>query len=195
LIDVMLSEHPDLAAAKALFRSAKVVICVTGNNETNPGANPPGSLIGDAKGDLFGTTQNGGARDDGKVFELVKGSSGYTLTTLVSVTGNSETNPGANPAGSQIADAKGGPFGTTQNGGASGHGTAFEITNSGLCRRPKNCWRGREPTNNAIHTDPSISQRSDRRGALVGADGDGHHHPDREGRQRDHQCLFLRCVV
>jgi hypothetical protein len=90
----MLSEHPDLAAAKALFRSAKVVICVTGNNETNPGANPPDNLIGDAKGDLFGTTQNGGARDDGKVFELVKGSSGYTLTTLVSVTGNSETNPG-----------------------------------------------------------------------------------------------------
>jgi hypothetical protein len=40
LVDIMLSEHPDHAAAKALFRSAKVVTGVTGNNGTKSRAIP-----------------------------------------------------------------------------------------------------------------------------------------------------------
>ena len=47
------------------------------------GANPTNSLIADANGDLFGTTQRGGANNEGTVFELVKTGSTYTLTTLV----------------------------------------------------------------------------------------------------------------
>jgi uncharacterized repeat protein (TIGR03803 family) len=54
------------------------------------GRNPTGSLIADANGDLFGTTANGGANDDGTVFEIAKTATGYasTLTTLVSFTGS-----------------------------------------------------------------------------------------------------------
>lgn len=35
------------------------------------GSEPYGGLIADAKGDLFGTTQTGGADGDGTVFDIV----------------------------------------------------------------------------------------------------------------------------
>src|SRR5215471_15139399 len=53
------------------------------------GANPVASLIADANGDFFGTTQTGGANGLGTVFEVVKTAAGYasTPTTLVSFNG------------------------------------------------------------------------------------------------------------
>jgi uncharacterized repeat protein (TIGR03803 family) len=96
----------------------------TGSN----GAHPTNSLIADANGDLFGTTQGGGANNEGTVFELVKSGSTYTLTTLVSFSGSN----GIVPIGGLIADANGDLFGTTYGGGANGQGTVFEITNSGF---------------------------------------------------------------
>ena len=62
-------------------------------------------MIADANGDLFGTTDSGGANDDGTVFEILKTAAGYasTPTTLVSFNGaNGET-----PFASLIADANG----------------------------------------------------------------------------------------
>jgi hypothetical protein len=104
-------------------------------NGTN-GANPQGSLIADANGDLFGTTSAGGANNgNGTVFELVKSGSTYTLTTLVSFNGTD----GAKPFGSLIADANGDLFGTTKQGGANNsNGTVFEIakTASGYASTP-----------------------------------------------------------
>jgi uncharacterized repeat protein (TIGR03803 family) len=91
------------------------------------GANPYGSLIADANGDLFGTSNKGGASGDGTVFELAWNGSSYTLNTLVSFNGTD----GANPYGSLIADANGDLFGTTSSGGASGDGTVFELTPNG----------------------------------------------------------------
>jgi uncharacterized repeat protein (TIGR03803 family) len=41
------------------------------------GSGPAGSLIADASGDLFGTTETGGANGDGTVFEIAKTASGY----------------------------------------------------------------------------------------------------------------------
>ena len=95
------------------------------------GNSPDGSLIADANGDLFGTTENGGANDDGTVFEIRKTAAGYASapTTLVSFDGAD----GANPVASLIADANGDLFGTTADGGAYGDfGTVFKITNSGF---------------------------------------------------------------
>jgi hypothetical protein len=70
-----------------------------------------GSLIADANGDLFGTTEPTGGLDlgpGGTVFELQKTSSGYATipTTLASFS------PGSGP-GALVADAKGDLFGTT----------------------------------------------------------------------------------
>ena len=92
------------------------------------GAVPLGSLIADANGDLFGTTEMGGAIGVGTVFEIAKTPTGYasTPTTLVSFT--RDNGGGALPPGSLIADANGDLFGTTEQGGPGLiDGTVFEI--------------------------------------------------------------------
>src|SRR5690348_17218255 len=86
------------------------------------GAFPEADLMVDANGDLFGTTQQGGASNDGAVFEIAKTATGYasTPTTLVSFDGSD----GAIPSfGGLIADANGDLFGTTKGGGANNDGT------------------------------------------------------------------------
>ena len=95
---------------------------------------PEGNLIADATGDLFGTTYEGGLTDthtgngSGTVFEIpyIDGSYASTPTTLVHFNGTDGAT-GANPLGGLIADAAGDLFGTTQNEGANGNGTVFEI--------------------------------------------------------------------
>ena len=70
------------------------------------GAMPSGDLIADAKGDLFGTTSNGGANGPvGTVFEIIKTAGGYasTPTTLVSFNVTMAANP--SPASSPIPTA------------------------------------------------------------------------------------------
>lgn len=92
------------------------------------GLNPIyGSLIFDAAGDLFGTTEGGGGSSNGagEVFELVRTSDGYssTPTVLASFDGTN----GANPYGGLVIDAAGNLLGTTASLGDHGHGTVFEI--------------------------------------------------------------------
>ncbi len=102
-------------------------------NSSN-GAQPFGSLIVDANGNLFGMTSSGGANGYGTVFKIAKTDSGYASipTTLVDFTSSN----GANPQGSLIADGNGNLFGTTENGGANKDGTVFEITGSGFVVPP-----------------------------------------------------------
>ena len=89
------------------------------------GTFPEGSLIADANGDLFGTTEDGGANDDGTVFEIAKTAGGYASTPITLASFNDDD--GAFPEGSLIADANGDLFGTTLEGGANEVGTVFEI--------------------------------------------------------------------
>ena len=93
-------------------------------NGTN-GETPFDSLIADSNGDLFGTTDGGGANDFGTVFEIAKTAGGYATapTTLVSFSDDD----GVSPKGSLIADADGDLFGTTVGDGFSVAGTVFEI--------------------------------------------------------------------
>ena len=88
-----------------------------------------GGLIADANGDLFGTTERGGASGDGTLFEIAKTVSGYANapTTLINFNGGD----GQYPVAGLIADAHGDLFGTTSGGGANGYGTVFEIVNNG----------------------------------------------------------------
>jgi uncharacterized repeat protein (TIGR03803 family) len=101
-------------------------------NGTN-GATPYGNLIADAHGDLFSTTQLGGANNDGTVFEITKTAGGYasTPTTLVSFKTVSPDFGGSFPQGGLIADANGDLFGTTSGGGVNLAGTVFEIVKTG----------------------------------------------------------------
>jgi uncharacterized repeat protein (TIGR03803 family) len=93
-------------------------------NSTN-GAAPQTGLILDGSGNLFGTTYQGGALNDGTVFEVPKGSG--AITTLASF---NKTN-GFLPEGALVQDATGNLYGTTAAGGPSGDGTVFELLKGG----------------------------------------------------------------
>lgn len=92
------------------------------------GSNPNSSLVVDANGNLFGTTEDPGG--NGTVFEIAETDSGYASapTTLFSFNGTD----GSHPEGNLIANANGGLFGTTSSGGAGGGGTVFELTGTGF---------------------------------------------------------------
>ena len=89
----------------------------------NPG--PNGTMAIDAAGNLFGTTQSGGASGDGTIFEIANTGSGFAAapTTLASFDGAD----GQLPAAGLIADAAGDLFGVAAAGGANGDGTIFEL--------------------------------------------------------------------
>src|SRR5206468_2757955 len=87
------------------------------------GQSPQAALIGDASGNLYGTTSNGGTNGYGTVFKL-DAANDYALTTLHDFDGSD----GAGPRAALIADASGTLFGTTAGGGPSGGGVAFSLT-------------------------------------------------------------------
>jgi hypothetical protein len=68
------------------------------------GANPRGSLIADAYGDLFGTTEGDGVHNWGTVFEIAKTAHGYASSPTILVSFNVNGANGAVPQGSSIAD-------------------------------------------------------------------------------------------
>jgi uncharacterized repeat protein (TIGR03803 family) len=82
---------------------------------------PAGGLVMDAAGNLYGTTELGGASGDGTVFEVARGSG--TVTALASLNGTN----GAGPQSSLIMDAAGNLYGTAEGGGTSALGTVFEL--------------------------------------------------------------------
>ncbi|HKD59825.1 MAG TPA: choice-of-anchor tandem repeat GloVer-containing protein [Terracidiphilus sp.] len=122
------------SAAGSTAASAQTLTTLTSLTD---GQLPWGSLVVDANGNLFGTTEGGGASGYGTVYEIAKTSSGYasTPTTLVSFTGNDD---GSDPLAALIVDANGNLFGTAQSGGVNGVGTVFEIvkTSSGYASTP-----------------------------------------------------------
>ena len=85
------------------------------------GASPLSQLVSDAAGDLFGTTETGGADNDGTVFEIAKSTG--KLTTLATFTGAN----GAEVDGGLTINSAGDLFGTTYYGGANDDGTVFEL--------------------------------------------------------------------
>ena len=84
-----------------------------------------GNLVFDAAGNLYGTTEQGGAFGYGVVFELSPGSGGWTEFVIYSFTG---FNDGRTPYGGLTIDNAGNLYGTTTRGGQYGAGTVFELT-------------------------------------------------------------------
>ena len=89
------------------------------------GANPLGSLVRDAQGNLYGTTLEGGVKGMGTVFMVTR--SGKE-TVLFAFSGKD----GAYPCSNLIQDAQGNFYGTTQGGGLYNAGTVFKFTLSGV---------------------------------------------------------------
>ena len=88
------------------------------------GSSPSGGLIRDAKGNVFGTTEAGGAYGYGTVFKVSRRNK---ETVLYSFTG--KAGDGATPTAGVIQDAQGNLYGTTYSG-AYGYGTVFKLTPS-----------------------------------------------------------------
>jgi uncharacterized repeat protein (TIGR03803 family) len=90
------------------------------------GANPEAGLFVNAtNGNLYGTTNAGGAYGAGTVFGVTaKGKE----TILYSFTGKTD---GANPQAALVMDAKGNLYGTTFAGGIYGNGTVFKLGKKG----------------------------------------------------------------
>jgi len=89
------------------------------------GEYPLAGVIREAKGNLYGTTFEGGAAGYGTVFKL---SGTGKETVLYSFTGGAD---GGNPYAGVIQDAKGNFYTTTSAGGASGGGTVFKLSRTG----------------------------------------------------------------
>ncbi len=100
----------------------------TFNPMDGDGEAPADTLIFDAAGNLYGTTQLGGAFGRGTVFELAPdGHGGWNETVLHSF----DITDGEAPWPAVIFDAAGNVYGTTQQGGAFRRGTVFELAPDG----------------------------------------------------------------
>jgi len=98
---------------------------------SNTGAGPSqpdDGLIQDAAGNLYGTSESGGANALGTVFKLVPSGSSWNLVVLWSFGGAGD---GTNPEGNLLLANDGNLYGTTYEGGANGAGTVFQLTTSG----------------------------------------------------------------
>lgn len=93
------------------------------------GGHPSDTLLQDSGGNLYGTTDSGGPKDAGLVFEIDETGN---ETVLYNFTGGSD---GGGPFAGLIQDAHGNFFGTTEFGGKtscqSGCGVVFELDPSG----------------------------------------------------------------
>jgi uncharacterized repeat protein (TIGR03803 family) len=97
---------------------------------------PYGGLVQDARGDLYGTTNNGGGNGVGSVYKLTHGQSGWIMTALVEFRHNDGN--GYSPAARLTLGPDGAFYGTTAFGGSqacgNGCGTIFRLNPTGLGR-------------------------------------------------------------
>ena len=93
---------------------------------TGDGSAPASSLVFDSSGNLYGTTNGGGAHSHGTVVELTPTVSTFTETILYSFTDTA--GDGSNPdPGDLIIDSSGNLYGTTSIGGSHNLGIAYKL--------------------------------------------------------------------
>lgn len=116
-----------LTLALATYSNAaakeKVLYSFAGGSDA---ATPWAALVFDSAGNLYGTTEVGGANGGGAVFMLMPGSNGTWTETVLYSFGGTEA-PG-NPLGNLIFDANGTLYSTLNAGGTLGGGAVFELS-------------------------------------------------------------------
>ena len=93
----------------------------------NDGQLPRGSLAIDKKGNLYGTTQFGGASQSGTIFMLQNSCDSWTETILHQFAGPD----GQLPYSTLTFDSAGNLYGTTSLGGSANEGTLFKLQVAG----------------------------------------------------------------
>jgi len=103
----------------------------------NDGNIPNGGLVFDSAGNLYGTTQRGGANNGGTAFELTSLSGGgWAETVIYNFCSQSNCTDGGGPLAGLVFDDVGNLYGTTASGGTytnshcggGGCGTVFELS-------------------------------------------------------------------
>ena len=132
----------------------------------NDGSQPMSGLIFDSAGNLYGTTENGGANGNGTIYELSPQSDGTWTETVLYSFGISPD--GKIPASKLIFDSAGNLYGTTNDGGANQGGTVFELSpNSG------GGWTEKVLYNFSASSEPWASVIFDGKGNLYGTTVEG----------------------
>ena len=90
------------------------------------GRDPIGGVVRDSAGNLYGTTQFGGASDTGALFKLTPGGAESVIHGFPSY-----STDGVYPTSNLTRDSSGNLYGTTEAGGIGNSGTVFEVTASG----------------------------------------------------------------
>jgi uncharacterized repeat protein (TIGR03803 family) len=90
------------------------------------GGIPLAGVVLDSSGNLYGTTYQGGAANQGGVFQVDTAGNETVLHSF-----NSAVGDGGNPMAGVILDAEGNLYGTTLFGGTSGRGGVFAIDPAG----------------------------------------------------------------
>jgi uncharacterized repeat protein (TIGR03803 family) len=149
-------------------------------NNCTDGDGPIAGLVFDEKGNLYGTTYNGGAYDGcnsgvgcGAVFKLTPGGE---ETVLYSFCAQSNCADGDFPSAGMVFDEKGNMYGTTFWGGNGGDGVVFKLTPEGketvlynFCVQSR-CADGQHPAAGLIFDKNGNLYGTTRYG---GVDGDG----------------------
>jgi len=92
------------------------------------GQNPVGGLVMDGAGNLYGTTEIGGAYNSGTVFKLTASGAETVLHSFLALGMGID---GQFPQRALLIDSAGDLFGTTPNGGADTAGTVFKLSANG----------------------------------------------------------------
>lgn len=93
-------------------------------SDCSTGCDPVSGLIIDSEGNLYGTGQSGGTNNGGTVFELSPSGATWIQTVLHNFGGSGD---GTLPRAGLVRDSSGNLYGTTNDGGASAGGIAFEV--------------------------------------------------------------------
>jgi uncharacterized repeat protein (TIGR03803 family) len=114
----------ELVYSKSKKTYAESILYEFGASGSGDGNNPYGGLVMDSKGNLYGTTVNGGTSGIGMVYQLTKQGKAWKETALHEFAGGAD---GSQPTGNLYIDGKGRLYGMAEMGGSSNQGVAYRV--------------------------------------------------------------------
>ena len=174
---------------------ASVTLAVTPSDHATPGvvqrhqhgADPHAGLIMDSSGNLYGTTELGGADGNGTVFELAKGSG--TITTLASFNGTNGDYPHAGADHGQQRQSVRHDRGWRRQ---SSDGTVFELAKGSGTITTLASFNGTNGANPIGRADHGQQRQSVRHNAMGRRQRRRHGFRAGQGQRHDHHPGFVQ---